>query len=76
MKIHQMSVGAALLALMLTVASALAGSPEGMNAGHGMPPMGPGGIAADKQYLYVLAGPKIMQFNLNDLSILKTVDLP
>lgn len=77
MKIYQMSAGGVILVLMLTAAAALAGSSEGMNAGYGMPPMmGPGGIASDKQYVYVLAGPKIMQFNLEDLSLLKTVDLP
>jgi len=38
--------------------------------------MGPAGITADKQNLYVLAGPKIMQYSLADLKLVKTVDLP
>ena len=77
MKIQKMSVGAIILALMLTSATAFAGPPGGMHSHHGMPPMmGWGGIAADNQHLYVLAGPKIMQFSLADVKLLKTVDLP
>ncbi len=74
---QKMFIVAVLLVLLLTTAAAFAGSPEGMGPDPGMPPlMGAGGLAADKQNLYVLAGPKIMQFNLHDLRLLKTVDLP
>jgi hypothetical protein len=77
MKRQKMWSGAIIPVLMLPPAAALAGPPEGMMSCPGMPPMmGPGAIAADKQHLYVLTGPKIMQFGLDDLKLLKTMDLP
>jgi hypothetical protein len=78
MKMQKMSLGTIILVLMLTSAAAMAGPFEAMHlCPGGKPPlMGPGGIATDKQFLYVLAGPKIMQFSLEDLRLLKTVDLP
>ena len=40
------------------------------------PMMGSAGITADKQHLYVVAGPRIMAYSLADLKLVKTVDLP
>ena len=34
------------------------------------------GLVADKQHLYVVVGPKILQYGLADLKLVKTVDLP
>jgi len=65
------------LVLILAAGAALAGPPGGMNPHHGFHPMmGPASIAGDKENLYILAGPKIMQYRLADLKLLKTVDLP
>jgi hypothetical protein len=76
-KMQKMWLSAAILFLMLPSAAAFAGPPEGMISCQGRPPMmGPSGISADKQNLYVLAGPKIMQFSLDNMKLLKTVDLP
>jgi hypothetical protein len=76
MNIHKMLINLA-LGLIFTATAALAGPPPGMFPPHGFHPMlGPAGITADKQNLYVLAGPKIMQYSLKDLKLLKTVDLP
>ena len=38
--------------------------------------MGPSGISGNQQNVYVLAGGRIMQYNLTDLKLLKTVALP
>jgi hypothetical protein len=38
--------------------------------------LGLSGICADQQYLYVMAGGKIMQYEISDLKLLRTVDLP
>jgi len=38
--------------------------------------MGVSGIYGTPQHLYVLAGCKIMQYNLPDLKLLKSIDLP
>jgi hypothetical protein len=82
MKIRKIlaSLGLALV-LILTSVAAFAAPPEGMFPPPGMPPMmGPAmmgpAMATDKQHLYVLAGPKITQFSLGDLKLLKSVDLP
>ncbi len=82
MKIRKIlaSLGLALV-LILTSVAVFAGPPEGMFPPPGMPPMmGPAmmgpAMATDKQHLYVLAGPKITQFSLGDLKLLKSVDLP
>jgi hypothetical protein len=76
MNIHKIMINLALV-LVFTATAALAGPPGGMFPPHGFHPMmGPAGITADKQNLYVLAGPKILQYNLADLKLLKTVDLP
>jgi hypothetical protein len=77
MNIHKILINLA-LGLIFTATAALAGPPPGgMFPPHGFHPMlGPAGITADKQNLYVLAGPKIMQYSLKDLKLLKTVDLP
>ncbi|MFZ2445846.1 MAG: hypothetical protein WAW37_05775 [Syntrophobacteraceae bacterium] len=40
------------------------------------PKMGLSGITGDQDYLYVLAGGKIMLYQLNDMVLVKTVDLP
>jgi len=40
------------------------------------PNFGPPGICADSQYLYAVAGGKIIQYKLADLSQVKAVDLP
>ena len=45
-----------------------------------MPPMNTAfamaGICTDQQYLYAVAGGKITQYLLTDMSLVKTVDLP
>jgi hypothetical protein len=70
------SLGLALV-LILTSIMAFAEPPQGMVPPPGMPPMmGPASMVSDNQHLYVLAGPKIMQYSLGDLKLLKTVDLP
>ncbi len=38
--------------------------------------MGFSGIAGDEEYLYVMAGGKIMAYQLSDMSLVKTVALP
>ncbi len=38
--------------------------------------MAPSSLMADKQHLYVMVGPKIMQYDLANLKLLQTVDLP
>jgi hypothetical protein len=77
MKIRKIlaSLGLALV-LILTSVAVFAGPPEGMFPPPGMPPMIGPAMATDKQHLYVLAGPKITQFSLGDLKLLKSVDLP
>lgn len=63
--------------LLFSAPAAWADPPGGMFPPHGFHPMmGTAGLTADKQNLYILAGPKIMQFNLADLKLVKTVDLP
>ena len=78
MKISKILISLALaLALILTSGLAFAGPPEGMfpfPCLHSM--MRSSGLVADKQHLYVVVGPKIMQYDLADLKLLKTVDLP
>jgi hypothetical protein len=65
------------LVMILTGAPTFAGPPEGMFPPPGPPSrMGPAGLTADKQFLYVVAGPTIMQYSLADLKLVKTVDLP
>lgn len=64
-------------ALILAGTSAFAGPPEGMPPPHVMfHLMGLSGLSGTQQHLYVLAGGKIMQYDLADLKLLKTVDLP
>ena len=76
MNIHKIPINLALV-LIFAATAALAGAPGDMFPPHGHHPMtGPSGIAADKQNLYVMAGPKIRQYSLADLKLLKTVDLP
>jgi hypothetical protein len=38
--------------------------------------LGLSGICADQQYLYVMAGGKIMEYGITDLKLLKSMDLP
>jgi hypothetical protein len=65
------------LVLILTSVLAFAGPPEGMFPPRGLSPMlMPSGLVADKEHLYVVVGPKIMQYGLADLKLVKTVDLP
>ncbi|MHB8068535.1 MAG: hypothetical protein ACYDIC_11620 [Desulfobaccales bacterium] len=65
------------IVLAFSATAAWADPPGGMFPPHGFHPlMGPAGITADKQNLYILAGPKIMQYNLADLKLVKTADLP
>jgi hypothetical protein len=40
------------------------------------PMMRPAGMCADQQYLYAVAGGKIMQYSLSDMSLVRSVDLP
>jgi hypothetical protein len=76
MKTHKIMTNLAVV-LIFTATAALAGPPPGMFPPHGFHPMmGQAGMTADKQNLYIMAGPKILQFNLADLKLLKTVDLP
>lgn len=42
----------------------------------GMHRMGLSGIAGDQQYLYVMAGGKILEYDQADMSLIKTVALP
>lgn len=81
MKLSKILVSLALaLVLILTSVAAFAGPPEGMSPPPGMypmmGPMGPAAMTSDKQHLYVLVGPKIIQYSLGDLKLLKTIDLP
>jgi len=65
------------LVLIFAATAALADPPGKMFPPHGLHPMmGGAGITADKQHLYILAGPKILQFSVADLKLLKTVELP
>ena len=67
------------LALVLAFTASAAGADPsgGMFPPHGFhhSMRGPAGLTADKQNLYILAGPKIMQYSLADLKLVKTVDL-
>jgi hypothetical protein len=64
-------------ALMLTGTSAFAGPPRGRPHHHGgFHMMGPAAISGDQQHLYVVACGKIMQYDLSNLKLVKTVDLP
>jgi hypothetical protein len=78
MKISKILISLALaLALILTSGLAFAGPPDGMFAPYGVHAMmRSSGLVADKQHLYVVVGPKIMQYGLADLKLVKTVDLP
>jgi hypothetical protein len=38
--------------------------------------LGLSGICVDQQYLYVMAGGKIMQYEISDIKLLRAVDLP
>jgi hypothetical protein len=49
------------------------GSPPAMEGRH---MRGPAAMCADQQYLYVMVGGKLMKYGVNDLKVLKTVDLP
>jgi hypothetical protein len=65
------------LVLILTSVLASAAPPEGMFPFPGLHSMmRSSGLVADKQHLYVVVGSKIMQYDLADLKLLKTVDLP
>jgi hypothetical protein len=65
------------LVFILAAGAALAGPPGGMMPPHGFHGlMGPAGMTGDKENLYILAGPKIMEYRLADLKLMKTVDLP
>lgn len=73
MKLHKTLIGIVLmLALILGGKIASAQPPKGM----GPPPMGPSGICADENYLYVMQGGKIMQYGVADMALKKTVKLP
>ncbi len=67
----------ALLIMSLATGVAFAVPPEGA-----LPPLPMfqqlelSGICADQQYLYVMAGGKIMQYGLTDLRLVRSVDLP
>ena len=37
---------------------------------------GPTGISGDQQYLYVMAGGKILEYQLTDMTLLRSADLP
>ena len=66
------------LVLIFTSMPAFAGPPPAPPPGfhHMMRPMRSTGLTADKQFLYVAAGPKIMQYNLANLKLVKSVELP
>jgi hypothetical protein len=66
------------LVLILTSALAFASPPQGMFPPRGLHPMmmGPSGLTADKQHLYVVAGPRILEYSLADLKLVKSIDLP
>ncbi len=64
------------LALMLTGTMACGDPPQGASHPGLFQFMGPSGISGNQQNLYVLAGGKIMQYNLADLKLLKSVALP
>ena len=36
----------------------------------------PTGVSGDQQYLYVMAGGKILEYQLTDMTLLRSVDLP
>ena len=78
MKVPKIMLSLALaLVLIFAAAASWADPPPGMFPPHGFHPMmGPAGITADKQNLYIMAGPRILQYSLADLKLLKTVDLP
>jgi len=78
MKNRKILLGLALAAaLIMTATLAFAGPHHRPHHHHGMfPPMGVSGIYGTPQHLYVLAGCKIMQYNLPDLKLLKSIDLP
>jgi len=40
------------------------------------PMMGPAGVCADQQHLYAIAAGKIMEYEITDMILQKTVDLP
>lgn len=65
------------MVLAFTATTAWADPPGGVFPPHGFHHrLGPASLTADKQHLYILAGPKILQYSLADLKLVKTVDLP
>lgn len=77
MRTRKILIGIAVaLFLSLAAGAVLAHGPEGMPPPGIFPGMGFSGIAADQQYIYVMAGGKIMQYGAGDMKLLKTVDLP
>jgi hypothetical protein len=80
MKMRQtVTILAVLVVLFAGVGSGLAQTaappPRPHHMGHMGPPPSPS-ICTDNKYLYVVIGPKIMQYSIPDLTLKKTVDLP
>jgi hypothetical protein len=81
MKIRQtVTILAVLVVLLAGVASSgfaqtSTPPPRPHHMGHMGPPP-PASICTDNKYLYVVIGPKIMQYAIPDLTLKKTVDLP
>jgi hypothetical protein len=70
-----------LIILCLALCS-FAGVANPQQTSHVQPPpaifakLGLTGIAADQQYLYVMAGGKILQYKISDMTFVRSVDLP
>jgi hypothetical protein len=78
MNMWKILIGVALILVLSSAAgAALAQPPEEMQPPPPLPPMlGLSGICGDKEHLYVMAGRKIMQYEITELKLLQTVDLP
>ncbi|MFP5212402.1 MAG: hypothetical protein ACLGPL_03385 [Acidobacteriota bacterium] len=70
----------AIISFLALSSSIWAAFGDQLEAGFGPPPMrasmGFANIGSDQSYLYVMAGPKLMQYGLSDLKLVKAVELP
>lgn len=77
MRMRKILTGAALILTLSSVAGvAFAHHRAGVKPPPELFNMLLSGICADQQHLYVMAGGKIMQYGLSDMTLLKTVALP
>ncbi len=72
-----------ILVILCLAPCSIAGAANGQQSAGGMQPppaiffkLGLTGISADQQNLYVMAGGKILQYEISKMTLLRSVDLP